>query len=205
MSAEIPGTQGYAQEAEDLIGYYEGIPFTDKHRAALHLVPRAPARVIDIGAGTGSDAAWLASQGHRVVAVEPTRELREPGRALHPSSSIDWLDDSLPALSLLQARGEKFDLIMMTAVWMHLDEAEREVAMSSVAGLLAPAGVIVMSLRHGPVPAGRRMFDVSSAETIALGARFGLRAVLETQAASIQKVNRQAGVTWSCVGLISEA
>ena len=204
MRKEIPGTEGYAQEAAELVGYYESIPFTDKHRAAMHLLPAAPARVADIGAGTGSDAAWLASQGHRVVAVEPTRELREPGRALHPSTSIEWVDDSLPALSLMQARVGQFSLVMMTAVWMHLDKGQREIAMPAVARLLAPGGVIVMSLRHGPVPEGRQMFDVSAAETIALGERFGLEAVLSTKAGSIQKVNRQAGVTWSCVGLRRE-
>ncbi|MBA9855396.1 hypothetical protein D7S65_06330 [Ralstonia insidiosa] len=51
---------------------------------------------------------------------------------------------------------------------MHLDEAERKAAMSAVAGLVRAGGVIVMSLRHGPVPDGRRMFDVSADETIAV-------------------------------------
>lgn len=31
-----------------------------------------------------------------------------------------------------------------------------------------------MSLRHGPIPAGRRMFAVSAAETVTLAERFGL-------------------------------
>ena len=90
----IASAKGYAQEAEQLIGYYERIPFADKHRAVLHLIPAYPCRVLDIGAGTGADAAWFADKGHRVVAVEPTKELRLPGMALHPSPSIEWLDDS---------------------------------------------------------------------------------------------------------------
>jgi protein-L-isoaspartate O-methyltransferase len=32
--------------------------------------------VLDIGSGTGRDAAGLAAMGHSVVAVEPTAELR---------------------------------------------------------------------------------------------------------------------------------
>ena len=200
-----PSTQGYAQEAEKLIGYYEGIPFADKHRAVLHLLPAQPARVLDIGAGTGADAAWFAANGHRVVAVEPTRELRLPGMALHPSPAIEWLDDSLPGLAATLARNQEFGVIMMTAVWMHLDEQERDIAMPNVAGLLARGGILAMTLRHGPRPPGRRMFEVSAEETISLAERHGLRAVLSTRAESVQTINRQAGVTWSCVALTKDA
>jgi hypothetical protein len=28
-------------------------------------------------------------------------------------------------------------------------------------------GIVIMSLRHGPIPTGRRMFEVSAEETIA--------------------------------------
>ena len=87
------------------------------------------------------------------------------------------------------------------AVWMHLDEREREISMPALASLLAPEGVMILSLRHGPAPAGRRMFDVSGKETIALARKHGLRAVLSTRAASVQAINRQAGVTWSRVAL----
>jgi SAM-dependent methyltransferase len=197
----IPSAKGYAEEAEDLIGYYESIPFADKHRAFLHLFPSHPSRVLDIGAGTGADAAWFADKGHRVVAVEPTKELRLPGMALHPSPSIAWLDDSLPRLAATVRRKQKFDVIMMTAVWMHLDGREREIAMPRVASLLSAKAVLAMTLRHGPVPAGRRMFEVSAQETIALAETHGLQAILSTRAESVQSINRQAGVTWSCVAL----
>ena len=81
----ISGTEGYAEEAEELFKLYESIPFADAHRAVLHLIPAAPGRVLDIGSGTGRDAAWFAAQGHRVVAVEPTDAMRMPAMALHPS------------------------------------------------------------------------------------------------------------------------
>jgi hypothetical protein len=43
---------------------------------------------------------------------------------------------------------------------MHLDESERAHAVPQVAGLLAPLGRIFMTVRKGPVPEGRRMFEV---------------------------------------------
>ena len=81
--------------------------------------------------------------------------MRAHGQRLHPSPAIEWLDDSLPELARVRARNRRFDLVMMTAVWMHLDEAERTRAMASVAGLVAPGGLMTLSLRHGPVLAFR--------------------------------------------------
>ena len=56
-----------------------------------------------LGAGTGRDAAGLAVLGYSIVAVEPTEELRRGAMLLHPSPMIEWLDDSLPDLSVVRA------------------------------------------------------------------------------------------------------
>ncbi len=183
------GTQGYGETADVLVKQYESRTFADVHRGILPLLPAPPACALDIGAGTGRDAAALAALGHTVLAVEPTPEMRAHGQRLHPSPAIEWLDDSLPELARVRARtqerGERFDLIMMTAVWMHLDETERTRAMACVAGLVAPGGLMTLSLRHGPVPTGRRMFDVGPAETRALAARHGLSTVYEKERPSV--------------------
>lgn len=195
-----PGTQGYAEHVAVLIPQYEAISFVEHHKAELHLLPTVPSHILDIGAGTGVDAAWFAAQGHSVVAVEPTAEFLAAATRLHPSPLIQWLDDALPNLDAVMGLGQRFDVVMLSAVWMHLDEAERGIAMPRVASLMAPGGVMVLSLRHGPVPAGRRMFDVSGEETIALAALHGLRPVLNTRTESLQAGNRAAGVTWTRLG-----
>ena len=122
--------------ARPTLWQYESIAFAEAHKPILHLLPAEPARVLDIGAGTGRDAAGFAALGHRVVAVEPTAAMRAHGMRLHPSPAIEWVDDSLPELAVLSARGETFDVVMLTAVWMHLDEAQRERAMPQVAALV---------------------------------------------------------------------
>jgi SAM-dependent methyltransferase len=197
VDAVVRGSRGYAEQVEELVARYEGIDFPAAHEAVLHLLPAAPASVIDIGAGTGRDAAWLAERGHRVVAVEPTEALRSRAIALHPTPAIDWIDDSLPALRRVHAQRRNFDLVMLTAVWMHLDADERRVAMANVAALVAPAGLVVITLRHGPVPNGRIMFAVSAEETIALAEARGLRLALHVHAESSQAANRDAGVSWT--------
>jgi SAM-dependent methyltransferase len=198
----VSGTEGYGETADVLVRQYESRSFADVHRGILALLPAAPARALDIGAGTGRDAAALAALGHTVLAVEPTPEMRAHGRRLHPSPAIEWLDDSLPELARVRERGGCFDLVMMTAVWMHLDQAQRVRAMACVAGLVVPGGLMTLSLRHGPVPAVRRMFDVSPAETRALAARHGLATVYERDRPSVFNAD---GVWWDVLAFRAPA
>src|SRR4051794_124650 len=153
--ARISGTENYAEEALELLKRYESISFADAHSPVLHLIPPAPCRVLDIGAGTGRDAAGFTALGHSVVAVEPTEELRHGAMLLHPSSMIEWLDDSLPDLTVVRARNEEFDLVALTAEGMPLDAAPRPLGPAPVLGLVGYVGVGLLSVRRGPPPAGR--------------------------------------------------
>ena len=180
MTTRVSGTEGYGETAAERLKHYESIGFADVHGDILHLFPTTPSQVIDIGAGTGRDAAAFAERGHRVTAVEPTPELRAEAGRLHARWPITWIDDSLPDLDRVHERGERYDVVMLTAVWMHLDAGQRERAMARVAPLVRPGGLMALSLRHGPVPAGRRMFDVSAHETCDLAKRHGLATIHES-------------------------
>src|SRR6202030_3217592 len=92
-AVRISGTENYAEEAPELLKRYESISFADHHRLVMHLIPTVPGRVLDIGAGTGRDAAGFVGLGHSVVAVEPTEELHRGAMLLHPSPMIEWIDD----------------------------------------------------------------------------------------------------------------
>jgi SAM-dependent methyltransferase len=198
VTDRVLGIAGYGADAAALVKQYESISFGDVHRDVIHLFPERPSKILDIGAGSGRDAAALAQYGHHVVAVEPTAELRDEGKRLHSSLAIEWVDDRLPALEFMRRTRQRFDLILLTAVWMHLDESERKTAMRAIADLVASGGQVIMSLRHGPVPKGRRMFDVSADETIELGAQFDLRAHHHS---SREDMLDRADVSWSFVAL----
>lgn len=195
--SEQASNAGYAQEADDLFARYESRAAAEVHKRWSHLFPNPPARILDIGAGTGRDAAWFVSLGHSVLAVEPTDELRLRAQKLHPEPEITWLDDALPELLEVHARGETFDLILMNAVWMHFNEAEREAGMKHLAPLLNPRGRIAMTQRHGPIPEGRRMFEVSGDETVALAARFGLVNLMHERIGSVAAENKARGIEWT--------
>lgn len=188
---------GYETDGADLVDRFEAVDVAGLYAPVADFMPRTPARIADIGAGTGRDAGWLAGLGHAVVAVEPVAALREAGRALRPG--LAWVDEQLPALSSL--RGERFDRLLLSGVWQHLDDPARAVAMPTLAGLLAPGGVLIMSLRHGPGAPSRPVWPVSVEATVALAQEAGLALVHRVEAASVQAGNRAAGVTWTWVCL----
>lgn len=183
--------------ADALAVQYEKVTFEEIHRNVLQLVPTEPARILDVGAGTGRDAAALVARGHSVVAVEPTAALRAHGQRLHAGSKIDWVDDALPDLALSRHAG-RFEAVFATAVWMHLNTEERHRAMARITELLVAGGHFFVNLRHGPVPDGRHMFSVSASETAELGQANGLRTVYRGERSDLQG---RDGVRWSCLVL----
>ena len=94
---------------------------------------------------------------------------------------------------------------MLTAVWMYLDTEERQRAMPKVAALMGDGGMMLMSLRHGPIPPKRRMFEVSDEETVELARLCALDCVLCRSTDSVGNLNRVAGVTWTRLALVKAA
>ena len=196
---------GYEDAADALIKKFEAISSVDLFQAVHDDLPGKPSRILDIGAGTGRDAAWFASQSHTVVAVEPVDGLRTYGMSRHTSPNITWLDDSLPELLRTSTLGEKFDLIVLSAVWQHLNDTHRQQAFSVLQQLTAKGGKIIMSLRHGPGAPTRRVFPVATSATRALAGSFGFFALREVAMPSIQQQNQENGVTWTWLVLQNEA
>jgi SAM-dependent methyltransferase len=198
--ARHAGNEGYTEEVDSLTRQYESVRFVDVHGPVLHLLPTAPSRVLDIGAGTGRDAAALAAMGHRVIAVEPTQAFRDRAGLLHSSPRIEWVEDYLPHLSRLTGL-ERFDVVMLTAVWIHLDAEQRSKAMRTVTSLLRPGGLLTLTLRHGPAPPGRRrLFEASAHETIDLARVHGLRLAVKVEHQADFYGRRE--VTWTSLAFL---
>jgi SAM-dependent methyltransferase len=139
------------------------------------MVATGPGLALDIGAGSGRDAAWLIGRGYEVVAVEPADGMIREGQKLHAGRAIRWLNDRLPGLIETHRLGLAFDLILMSAVWMHLPPGQdRERAFRKIVTLLKPGGVLLMTLRHGPEEPGRPMYPTSPGEIERLARAHGL-------------------------------
>jgi len=60
MANEIAATlDAYNREADSLSARYESRSFEEIHSDALDLLPDSTTPVLDIGAGSGRDAAWI--------------------------------------------------------------------------------------------------------------------------------------------------
>lgn len=110
----------YDTHAPDLVRTYELADPAKLHDWLKGIISETPGTVLDIGAGSGRDAAWFAGQGHDVNAVEPSSGMRSEGQRFHADPRIRWMDDRLPELSGIGRLGISFDLVMLNAVWQHV-------------------------------------------------------------------------------------
>ncbi|MCW2406063.1 SAM-dependent methyltransferase [Sphingobium sp. B1D7B] len=164
----------YDRHAVELADSYEGISFDNTHPAlAKMLSGNPPLRVLDVGAGTGRDAAAIAQLGHQVVAVDPSAKMLKLAQSLHRNPQIAWVDDGLPSLG--KVRGAPFDVVLLSAVWMHIPPAERAAAFRRLAALTAPAGSLYISLRMGPGDAARGIWPVNAEEVGRLATAQGFK------------------------------
>ncbi|WP_237216703.1 methyltransferase domain-containing protein [Falsiroseomonas oryziterrae] len=188
-----PYDRGFREFAEA----YEALGFEEIHRDALPFLPAAPGTVLDVGAGSGRDAAWFAGRGWEVLAVEPASALRGEAARLHPDPRIRWVDDRLPALAQVHRLGLGFDLVWLSGVWQHMPPEERPRAMRKLATLLKPGGRMMLTLRHGPAPEDRPMWPVDAHELERLGLDHGLALRVATE----RREDRQgrADVRWQTV------
>ncbi len=134
-------------------------------------LPQEPDCVLDIGAGSCRDAAWLASKEHQVVAIEPSSDMRHQAQRFHSAMSFKLVNDQLPDLKISRP-GTSFKLILLNAVWMFIPEKERDRSFRKLVTLLKPQGVIVMTLRD-PIERQRGMHPVSVSEIEDLAKRYG--------------------------------
>jgi SAM-dependent methyltransferase len=79
--------------------------------------------VLEIGAGSGRDAAALVQLGFDVHAIEPSDSLRERAVSAHPELTGRLFAGSLPH-GLPQGLRDSYDGILMSAVIMHIPDAE---------------------------------------------------------------------------------
>ena len=79
------------------------------------------------------------------------------------------MNDALPDLQALRALGRRFDLVLLSAVWMHVAPKGRERAFRILCELLGPSGLLVITLRRGgdaAENAARGFHDASAEELI---------------------------------------
>lgn len=187
----------YDANAARLAAVYEAVPSTVTRGWLADLLPRPPAVVVDVGSGTGRDAAAFAAAGYEVIAVEPSSGMRAEAERRHSLPRIRWLADSMPALSAASRAGVAADVVSLSAVWQHVAPADRPRAFRKLVGLLKSGGLLAMTLRHG-ADDGRGVHPVSLAEVETLARSHGMEVVRAVPSPDLQG---RPGVSWTAVVL----
>ncbi|MGB5872079.1 MAG: class I SAM-dependent methyltransferase [Albidovulum sp.] len=194
-----PAIAIYAAHAKALLPRYDAVATEEVLGPVADLLPRQPS-VLDIGAGSGRDAAWFAARGCQVTAAEPVAEFRASIASRVPDATIH--DARLPHLDGING---PFGVILANAVWHHLTDTQRTAALARLAGLLAPAGRLILSLRHGPLPKGQPIHALDPGSEDARARQAGLTLLRQRAAPSHQPQNITAGVTWTWLVFEKEA
>jgi SAM-dependent methyltransferase len=127
--------------------------FNDPKRLVLfkHILPeiealrhclKRPLNILDIGAGTGMHAAYLARMGHNVVAADPAENLLLISKERLKHVKLTFVVDALPELEKM--KNCKFDVIYSLDVWQYVEPKDRQKAMERMVQLLKPGGVFMI-------------------------------------------------------------
>jgi S-adenosylmethionine-dependent methyltransferase len=116
----------------------------DRHLGA------SSARILDVGAGQGTQSIRLARAGHRVVAVEPDRGMRDvflAALAAEPAEVQDRVTVRAGSLGSLGAvtGGQVYDAVLLLGVLMYLEASEPVIA--ELAAHVAPGGLLALAAR----------------------------------------------------------
>ena len=169
----------YFEHSDLLISQYDSVSFESVHSDWLKYLPTS-GNALDIGAGSGRDARYLSKLGLKVFAAEPALSLILSAIENSDGHDITWFQDELPDLSEVKSIGTKFDLILLSAVWMHLSPEQRILSMLSMSSLLNADGRLVITLRHGAFSDGRTAYPINVDEVCQLGEQNDLSLLLKT-------------------------
>jgi SAM-dependent methyltransferase len=112
LSGSSNALQWYEANAMEVAVRHESLDPAEVHSWWLDQLPNSPAVILDVGAGTGRDAAWLAGQNHDVIAVETVTATIREGMRRRPNPSSRWIKDQTLWMSITTFHGQRGHVII---------------------------------------------------------------------------------------------
>ena len=103
------------------------------------LTDLSPGRAVDLAAGEGRNAVWLASRGWDVTAVDFSRVALERGRATAPDAGVTWV---CADVLTWQSGAEPYDLAVLA--YLQLEASGRRQAARTAFDCLRPGGTFFL-------------------------------------------------------------
>lgn len=199
----------YNDNFEALESVYNGMAFENVNPGLIGLLP-GRRTALDVGCGTGRDLAALINRGFDVVGCDPSEAMRKVSTDTVEKRSggkCVVLSDSLPLLESVFKHKEMFlpqgfDVILLSAVYMHIELDDRAQAIKTLSKLLSRDGVIYMTLRHGGFSDERKELPVCFNELSLFAKEVDL--VAERLGEANVDLQGRGGVFWEEVVLFKE-
>jgi len=136
--------QYYNDSAPDVAARYEAADMDNLHHILLEHLPTG-ARVLEIGCGSGRDAAFLLAQGYDVTAVDASRAMLAAARVQHPLLRDRLYEAALPFSSDSHLLDSHYEGIVSVATIMHIADCDLPTLASQMRDMLVPNGVLIIS------------------------------------------------------------
>ena len=133
----------YEKNARQAATSYEGVAFDAPLNRLIQLVADG-ARILEIGTGSGRDAARLLSEGYRVDGIDGSSAMIAQAKALHPELSDRLTHHVLP--EPLPYNSSEFDAVASWAVLMHLRAEFLAPVFGEIRRIVVPGGIFAYSV-----------------------------------------------------------
>lgn len=170
--AVVKTLQYYEENSLEITSRYEQVD-SSRFLEGLPIWVATKSKVLDLGCGSGRDAAFLLSEEYDVQGLDGSSQMISAALSLHPELTDRLTCRELP--DVLPYADETFHAVISIAFFMHLDTQQILQVCKEVHRILQPHGVLWLSVRlpasDDPVPAesqvsfddlGRHMLKLSA-------------------------------------------
>ncbi|MGM0432155.1 MAG: class I SAM-dependent methyltransferase [Spirochaetota bacterium] len=171
----------YHEYAEGAAKRYEQVDSKLFLRELPIWVP-SKAKILDLGCGSGRDAAFLLSEEYDVYGIDGSQEMVQEALKLHPELSGRIQAQVLP--SRLPFPDDSFNAVISIAFFMHFSKEDIDLLCREIRRVLVPHGVFWMSTR---LPVAPKHAEIEERSYVDEHGRFILRLSTEEWRKQVEK------------------
>ena len=133
----------YDNNAQEVSDRYEAFDFCERQSNLMTLISDCR-KILEIGCGSGRDAAFLLSKGFDITAIDGSRPMLDEAAKRHPELTDRLHQHKMPAA--LPFPDGNFDAVVSNAMLMHLNKHDIERAISETCRVLKKGGLFYFSV-----------------------------------------------------------
>ncbi len=134
----------YNENADKLAELYEIADMSEIHALLVRFLS-AKARILEIGCGSGRDAAFLVAKGYDVTAVEASAQMMEVAQHLYPELAGRITLASVPLRDSDRLFSRQFSAVVCIGTIIHVPDQYLFEFASQIRDLVVPDGILFLS------------------------------------------------------------